>query len=167
MAHHSNISQLHCDHASFTCVITPYYQVFSVSSECTTSGDRVSTVATWLMTSIIQWPSARHANGIAGILRNRGICDYFLRRSTSILSPSTYRIPYPKPKEKKYIAVMTSRYTKLAKDIPTFKTTATGTAIIFIEYWVASFETPSTLLTNNESSFNFQNSFPHSVGSWA
>lgn len=63
-----------------------------------------------------------------------------------------------------YIVVTTDRYSKPNKVLTTTKTTATRTANIFMEHWVANFRISLTVLTDNFP-YSLQTSLPHSTGS--
>lgn len=52
-----------------------------------------------------------------------------------------------------FVFVMTNRYTKRTRAIPTTTTNATTVARIFVEHWVANCGIPSKLLSENRPHF--------------
>lgn len=64
--------------------------------------------------------------------------------------------PLPKTEGgSKFIVIITGRYSKLTKDIPTAKATSTRIANIFMEHWLATLGVPLTKLTGNGPQFTF------------
>lgn len=61
----------------------------------------------------------------------------------------------------KYKEVMTDRYSKLTRVIPTKRKTATDVVLIFVDHWVIPYGIPRWLLTDNGPKFvqNFSTLF--------
>ena len=62
--------------------------------------------------------------------------------------------PLPKTKQgNQFVVVLTDRYSKLTRAIPTGKTTATTVATIFVDHWVIPYGIPNYVLTDNGPQF--------------
>ena len=62
--------------------------------------------------------------------------------------------PYPRTRNgNEYVVVLTDRFTKLTRAIPTRTTTASDVASIFIDYWIYSYGVPDYLLTDRGTQF--------------